>query len=292
MRLHLWHPLHVVSHFLEAPKLALFFVVCASPSLSSTSLSLSLSFSLSLSLSLSFFLFLVPPLLPLADVGVGCAEPVSRNDVDSGVGACDAGVEPIEPGVVESCIPILAIFVCEGQRRGKKRTHAVVWSVRNRGFREHAVLVHGSRLPPLRRRASHSLHVVVKSRNDVSTRCTLKICQFFLMDSILDLDLKSKAAINQQLGTNHPTQDAQRSINQGSNPRALSSRDLPAFSPALCASRPARARALAISCIQPPWVAVRWLPRHRRCPACSPPCTRSSFSRGAGCENDVASYWA
>ena len=57
----------------------------------------------SLSSASFFLLLLIAALVPPADVGVGWAEPLSRNDVVIGVGACDAGVEPTEPGVPESC---------------------------------------------------------------------------------------------------------------------------------------------------------------------------------------------
>jgi hypothetical protein len=65
----------------EAPKFVRFLTVCESFSLSSLSL---------------LFLNLLAALPAVADVGVACADPVSLNEVDSGVGACDAGVEPPE----------------------------------------------------------------------------------------------------------------------------------------------------------------------------------------------------
>lgn len=67
-----------VVYFLDAPKLVLFLPICESPSLSSV--------------SFSFFFDL--EFLPVPDDGVGCADPLSRNDADTGVGACDAGVDP------------------------------------------------------------------------------------------------------------------------------------------------------------------------------------------------------
>jgi hypothetical protein len=69
-------------YFLDAPKFVRFLFVCASFSLSSVS-----------------FFFDLLALLPPADVGVGLLDPLSRNVVDSGVGA---GVDPTDPGVEES----------------------------------------------------------------------------------------------------------------------------------------------------------------------------------------------
>lgn len=57
------------------------------------------SFSLS---SVSFFFDLFA-LVAVADVGVWVVDPVSRNDVVMGVGACDAaGVDPTDAGADES----------------------------------------------------------------------------------------------------------------------------------------------------------------------------------------------
>lgn len=61
--------------FLDAPKLVLFLEVSASLS------------------SVSFF-FRFEFLLPVAEVGVAFTEVVSRKDVETGVGAWEAGVEP------------------------------------------------------------------------------------------------------------------------------------------------------------------------------------------------------
>lgn len=69
-------------HFLDAPKFVRFLLVCASFSLSSVSLFLGL-----------FALF------PVAEVGVGLPDALSRYVVDKGVGA---GVEPTDPGAEES----------------------------------------------------------------------------------------------------------------------------------------------------------------------------------------------
>ena len=100
-------------HFLAAPKFVRFFVVCVSPSLSSA----------------SFFLFLIAALVPPADVGVGWAEPLSRNDVEIGVGACDAGVEPTEPGVPESCVVGISSQTWIANASGRIVTYPVVRSV-------------------------------------------------------------------------------------------------------------------------------------------------------------------
>lgn len=67
------------THFRDAPKLVRFLFVCESPSLSSVSLS---------------FFFDLEFLLPATDDGVGCVDALSRNVADTGVCACDAGVEP------------------------------------------------------------------------------------------------------------------------------------------------------------------------------------------------------
>ena len=65
-------------YFLRAPKFVRFLFVCTSPSLSSCSF------------SLSFFFF--EAFVPVVEDGV----PVSLNDADTGVGACEAGVPGVE----------------------------------------------------------------------------------------------------------------------------------------------------------------------------------------------------
>lgn len=84
------------AHLRAAPKLIRFLLgPCDSASLSSP----------------PCFLFFLPPLGAFA-VGVAA---LSLKDVDMGVGACDAGVEPTEPGVVTSC---------DGSQPGPNSQHA------------------------------------------------------------------------------------------------------------------------------------------------------------------------
>lgn len=73
----------VESYFLEAPKFVLFLLTAESFSLSSR--------------SFSFLFSLLVPLVPAADDGVGTLDAFSLKDVDIGVGACEAGVDPGVP---------------------------------------------------------------------------------------------------------------------------------------------------------------------------------------------------
>lgn len=50
-----------------------------------------------------FLLLLVPNLGAVADVGVGWFEAMSLTEDAEGVGACEAGLEFIDPGVCASC---------------------------------------------------------------------------------------------------------------------------------------------------------------------------------------------
>lgn len=157
-------------YFRGAPKLVRFLLDCESPSLS----------------SVSFFFDLLALLLPVAGVGVGCAmDPLSRKEAESGVGACDAGVDA--PGVEESwCINQVSVLVSIGYGEGTCR---VVGPVGNRGPRKDAVLVQGAGLAPLGSRAACALHVVVKARDDIAGRVAVQIRRLLVGDALFHLRL-------------------------------------------------------------------------------------------------------
>jgi len=91
-------------HFLTAPNAVLTFF----DSFPSVSLSSAPTLVAAAAAAAAFLVnFFAAPLTGVADVGVCVPDAPSlvlllANDADSGVGACDAGVDPTEPGVCAS----------------------------------------------------------------------------------------------------------------------------------------------------------------------------------------------
>lgn len=142
-------------HFLDAPKFVRFLLVCASFSLSSVSLFLGL-----------FALF------PVAEVGVGLPDALSRYVVDKGVGA---GVEPTDPGAEESWTKSIQLVTWTRKMISRVylqtgSTYPISWSIWNWWARKDAILFRRTRLASLSSCATCALHVVVKASNDVAAR--------------------------------------------------------------------------------------------------------------------------
>ena len=119
------------------------------------------------------------------------------NEADSGVGACDAGVDP---GVPDSYHPrSQSVKDFNHTSRGGFAVKAHVVIIRPVGDGrpgEDPILIEGSRLTPLRRRATRRLHVVVEARDDVAARCALEVGALLLCDAVFDLGLLAKKKVN------------------------------------------------------------------------------------------------
>lgn len=217
-------------HFLDAPKFVRFLFACESFSLSS--------------LSFSFFFSLLAFFPAVADVGVAFADPVSLKDVDNGVGACDPGVEPPDaPGSYQ----VVSLRCAMYERRICPYwfvliTYTIAWPVGNRRPRKDAVLLRRPCFASLRGSASHALHVVVETSDDVTIRRALQIHRLLRRYALLDLGLLTAGGqqnFSEERASRHPR------------------RDSPNASQAACASRPAPERGLGTSCTRPLWVAPR-----------------------------------
>lgn len=75
--------------------------------------------------------------------------------------------------------------------RVRARAYPVVRAVRDGRPREDAVLVRGSGLAPLRRRAARAFHVVVEARDDVPARRAVEVRRLLLRDAVFHLRLRT-----------------------------------------------------------------------------------------------------